>query len=43
MPGPRNMHAVRDVSSYYFAYTKEKVVSSDSNDNGLKLIVRSSC
>ena len=31
MPGPRNMHAIRDVSSYQFAYSKEKVVSSDPN------------
>ena len=31
MPGPRNMHLVRDVSSYYFAYSNEKVANSDPN------------
>ena len=41
MSGPRNMHAVRDVSSYQFAYSNEKVVSSDPNNNGSKRIVRS--
>ena len=41
MPGLRNMHAVRDVSSYKFAYSNEKAVSSDSNNNGSKRIVRS--
>ena len=40
MPGPRNMHAVREVGSYY-AYSNEKVVRSDPNNNGLKRIVRS--
>ena len=34
MPGPRNMHAVGDVSSYYFPYSEEEVVSRDSNNNG---------
>ena len=29
MPGPRNMHAVKDVSLYLFAYSNEKVVSSN--------------
>ena len=41
MPGPRNMLAVRDVSSYQFNYSNEKVLSSDPNINGSKLIVRS--
>ena len=36
MPGLRNMHAVRDISSYQFAYSDEKVVSSDPNNNGVK-------
>ena len=41
MPGPRNMHAVRDVSPYHFAYNNERVVRSDLNSNGSKRIVRS--
>ena len=44
MPGPRNMHPVGDVSSYLrlvFAYSNEKVVSSDPNNNGSKRTVRS--
>ena len=41
MPGPRNMHAVRNVSSYKFAYSDEEAVSSNPNNNGLKRIVRS--
>ena len=32
MPGSRNMHVVKDVSS--FTCTNEKVVSSDPNNNG---------
>ena len=31
MPGPRNMRAVRGVSSYKFAYSNKKVVCSDPN------------
>ena len=27
----KNMHAVRDVISYYFAYSNEEVVSSNPN------------
>ena len=41
MPGPRNMHAVRDVGSYQFAYSDEEVVSSDPNENGSIRIVMS--
>ena len=41
MPGPRNMHAVRDVSSYKFAHSDDIVVSSNPNNNGSKRIVRS--
>ena len=41
MPGPRNMHAVRDVSSYQFVYSDEEVVSINPNNNGSKRIVRS--
>ena len=33
MKGPRNMHAVRDVSSYQFACSDEEVISSDPNNN----------
>ena len=36
MPGPRSMRALRDVSSYQFAYSNEEVVSSNSNNNGSK-------
>ena len=36
MPRPRNMHAVKDVGLYKFAYSDEKVVSSNLNNNGLK-------
>ena len=41
MPGSRNMHAVRDVSSYQFAYSDEKVVSNNPNNNGSKRTVKS--
>ena len=41
MPGARNIHAVRDVTAYQFAYSNEKLVSSDPNNNGSKRIVRS--
>ena len=43
MPGPRNLHSDRDVSSYYFGHIEEKVVSSNSNSNCSKRIVRSLC
>ena len=41
MSGLRNTNAVRDVSSYQFAYNDEGVVSSNPNNNGSKRIVRS--
>ena len=39
MPGPRNMHAVRDISSCLFAYSEEEVIGGDPNNNGSKRIV----
>ena len=41
MPGPRNMYAVRDVSSYKFVYSDGEVVSSNPNNNGSQRIVKS--
>ena len=41
MPGPTNMHKVRDVNSYKFAYSDKEVVSSNPKNNGSKRIVRS--